>query len=188
VKQVLYLDKAEAKIRSGNRSRGPGWTRATGVILVALLASSPAFADKKGGGKGNNKGHKGDYSEQYEDRGGHGSQGHRDDDHGDWGGGYFTSEHRTIINNYYAGEFSRGQCPPGLAKKHNGCMPPGQAKRWQRGQPLPHDVTYYDLPASVVVQLRPPPAGARYVRVAGDILLLAVGTNMVLDALSDLSR
>ena len=25
-------------------------------------------------------------------------------------------------------------CPPGLAKKHNGCMPPGQAKKLYRGQ------------------------------------------------------
>ncbi len=25
-------------------------------------------------------------------------------------------------------------CPPGLAKKHNGCMPPGHAKRFNRGQ------------------------------------------------------
>ena len=27
-----------------------------------------------------------------------------------------------------------GGCPPGLAKKHNGCMPPGQAKKLYRGQ------------------------------------------------------
>jgi len=27
-----------------------------------------------------------------------------------------------------------GGCPPGLAKKHNGCMPPGQAKKLDRGQ------------------------------------------------------
>jgi hypothetical protein len=27
-----------------------------------------------------------------------------------------------------------GGCPPGLAKKHNGCMPPGQAKKLLRGQ------------------------------------------------------
>ena len=26
-----------------------------------------------------------------------------------------------------------GGCPPGLAKKHNGCRPPGHAKRWNRG-------------------------------------------------------
>jgi hypothetical protein len=25
-------------------------------------------------------------------------------------------------------------CPPGLAKKHNGCMAPGHAKRFNRGQ------------------------------------------------------
>jgi hypothetical protein len=29
----------------------------------------------------------------------------------------------------YSQRESRG-CPPGLAKKHNGCMPPGQAKKW----------------------------------------------------------
>jgi opacity protein-like surface antigen len=27
---------------------------------------------------------------------------------------------------------ARGSCPPGLAKKNNGCMPPGQAKRMYR--------------------------------------------------------
>ncbi len=25
--------------------------------------------------------------------------------------------------------YGHGGCPPGLAKKHNGCMPPGQAKK-----------------------------------------------------------
>lgn len=25
--------------------------------------------------------------------------------------------------------YGAGGCPPGLAKKHNGCMPPGQAKK-----------------------------------------------------------
>jgi hypothetical protein len=27
-----------------------------------------------------------------------------------------------------------GGCPPGLAKKNNGCMPPGQARKLSRGQ------------------------------------------------------
>src|SRR5215208_4293436 len=30
-----------------------------------------------------------------------------------------------------------GGCPPGLAKKHNGCMPPGQTKKLLRGQRFP---------------------------------------------------
>ena len=29
---------------------------------------------------------------------------------------------------------SAGGCPPGLAKKHNGCTPPGQARKLGRGQ------------------------------------------------------
>jgi hypothetical protein len=33
-----------------------------------------------------------------------------------------------------------GGCPPGLAKKHNGCMPPGQAKKLYRiGQRYPRN-------------------------------------------------
>jgi len=30
-----------------------------------------------------------------------------------------------------------GGCPPGLAKKHNGCLPPGQAKKLYRGEHYP---------------------------------------------------
>lgn len=30
-------------------------------------------------------------------------------------------------------------CPPGLAKKRNGCMPPGQAKKVHRGHDHDHD-------------------------------------------------
>ena len=30
--------------------------------------------------------------------------------------------------------YGRGGCPPGLAKKHNGCMPPGQARKLYRGE------------------------------------------------------
>jgi hypothetical protein len=31
-------------------------------------------------------------------------------------------------------DYGYGRCPPGLAKKHNGCMPPGQARKLARGQ------------------------------------------------------
>lgn len=30
--------------------------------------------------------------------------------------------------------YGHGGCPPGLAKKNNGCMPPGQARKLARGQ------------------------------------------------------
>ena len=44
--------------------------------------------------------------------------------------------------------------PPGLAKKRNGWLPPGQAKKWRRGHPLPADQRYHDLPRNIL--LRPP--------------------------------
>jgi Ni/Co efflux regulator RcnB len=65
-------------------------------------------------------------------------------------------------------------------------LPPGQARKWQMGQPLPSGVVYYPVPQAVVIQMGPPPAGYRYVRVANDLLLIAVGTQLVVDAIQDL--
>jgi len=65
---------------------------------------------------------------------------------------------------------------------------PGQAKKWQVGRPLPRDVIYYEVPNSLVVQIGVPPSGHRYVRVAGDILMIAIGTGMIVDAIENLGR
>lgn len=80
----------------------------------------------------------------------------------------------------------RGFVPPGLAKK--GGLPPGQTRLWKRGQPLPAVVTWYALPRSLELVLGAPPAGHRYVRVATDLLLIAIGTGIVVDALEDIAR
>jgi Ni/Co efflux regulator RcnB len=101
-------------------------------------------------------------------------------------GGYFGEDQRRAARAYYEPRWKAGKCPPGLAKKGNGCRPPGQARHWHRGEPLPRDVVYYPVPSSVQVQLGTPPAGHKFVRVATDILLIAVGTGMVVDAIEDL--
>jgi len=101
---------------------------------------------------------------------------------------HFEDRHKVVIRDYYVGEYRAGRCPPGLAKKNNGCMPPGQAKKWTMGQPLPRDVIFYDLPPTLVVHLGVPPPGYRFVRVASDILLIAIGTGMVIDAIMDLGN
>ena len=101
-------------------------------------------------------------------------------------GQYFNDSQRRVAVDYYQPQFRAGRCPPGLAKKGNGCLPPGQAKAWRRGYALPPDVVYYPVPSSVSVRLGTPPAGYKYVRVAADILLIAVGTAMVVDAIEDL--
>lgn len=101
---------------------------------------------------------------------------------------HFNDRQRSYVRDYYRNQFGMGNCPPGLAKKNNGCMPPGQAKKWRIGYPLGRDVIFYDLPAALVVELGPPPRGYRYARVADDILMLAVGTGLVVDAIASLSR
>lgn len=103
-------------------------------------------------------------------------------------GSYFVDSQRAVVRDYYQPGIQSGSCPPGLAKKNNGCMPPGLAKKWRVGRPLPADVTYYSIPNSVSIQLGVPPSGHKFVRVAADILLIAVGTGMVVDAIEDLGR
>ncbi len=100
----------------------------------------------------------------------------------------FDVDTRRIILQYYGQQAQAGHCPPGLAKKNNGCMPPGQAKKWAMGKPLPGDLKYYDLPRDLMRRLPPPPANHRYVQIAGDILLIAIGTSIVIDAVQDILR
>lgn len=154
-------------------------------LIAGILAAGPVLADKPawaGSGKNQEKNDMRDARNRDKgpDRDGD-RQGRRE-------GGHFADQHRSMVREYYGERFRAGKCPPGLAKKNNGCMPPGQAKKWQVGRPLPRDVIYYDLPHTLVVQLGRPPAGHRYVRVAADILLIAVGTAMVVDAIQDLDR
>jgi len=152
---------------------------ASALVVAVMLAAGPALADKPawagGGDKQDNKG------KGHRDKGGDSNRGRR-------GGDHFTDRHRVVIQEYYSSEFRGGHCPPGLAKKNNGCMPPGQAKKWAVGRPLPQDVVYYDLPPALIVKIGAPPSGHRYVRVAGDILMIAVGTGLVVSAIQDLGR
>jgi Ni/Co efflux regulator RcnB len=99
-------------------------------------------------------------------------------------GGYFAERDRLAVYEYYGQP--RAKCPPGLAKKGDRCQPPGQARYWRMGQPLPRDVRRRPVEADVRIQLGTPPAGYEFVRVAGDILLIAVGTAMVIDAIQDI--
>jgi Ni/Co efflux regulator RcnB len=159
-------------------------SRLVASLLAASLLSTTAFAGPPpwaGGGR-------------HDDEREHGRREVREEHHGDRvvvrervvvrQGHYFDAHHRESVQRYYV-----SHCPPGLAKKHNGCMPPGHAKRvWVVGQPLPATVVLAPPPPQLVVSLPPPPAGHRYVEVAGDVLLIAVGTKMVVDGISGLSR
>jgi Ni/Co efflux regulator RcnB len=161
------------------------------ALVLAAVAAPGALADKPewaGKGKGGDEWHdkgKGKGGDERHDKGK--GKGH-DKGRGEHGEHFFSDRHRVVVHDYYGEAFRSGRCPPGLAKKHNGCMPPGQAKKWRIGRPLPREVVYYPVPQDLIVRLGPPPSGYRYVRVEGDILLLAIGTAIVVDALQNLGR
>lgn len=151
--------------------------RWTALVVAGLLLASPAFAAKPDG-VGNDKGQK---HEQVEKR----ESSHHN--HGSTQVNVFLNDRqRSIIRDYYGQEFKRGNCPPGLAKKNNGCLPPGQAKKWQRGHRMSDDVVYYDLPRALLEQLGGAPKGHKYVRVDDDVLLMTIGTALVIDAIEGL--
>lgn len=195
-------------------ARPLGWSV---IALCALFAASAGAAPPPhaGGGKGggdhgkSDRGPPGRSDHHSDDRGG-GSrtkgppdrdQSHRDQSHRDQGGrdhsdrddrggsrhadGRFRDDHRIAVRDYYS---DVRHCPPGLAKKRNGCMPPGQAKKWHVGRRLPREVIYYDLPHDLVIRLPPLSSNHRYVRVGADILQIVVGTGLVIDAIEDLGR
>lgn len=172
---------------------------AMALFIAGIFAAGPAMADKPAWA-GNDKGGKGDRGDQRDERkddrkggrkedrrGDKDKSRHDNDRHSSGDRRHFQPQQHVMVRDYYA-EHYRGarRCPPGLAKKNNGCMPPGQAKKWRVGYQLPRDVIYYEVPAPLVIQIGLPPPGHRYVRVAGDILMIAIGTGLVVDAIADL--
>jgi Ni/Co efflux regulator RcnB len=162
------------------------------LFVVAFLSAGSAFAERSswsGGSKHDKHRKKQRYSHsiRHDDpRDGRKYYQSAWNDYRD--GRYFAGRDRTIVRDYYVNDFRRGFCPPGLAKKNNGCMPPGQAKKWAIGRPLPRGLAYYDLPPHLAMSIGMPPPGYEFVRVASDILMIAVGTGIVVDAINDLGR
>lgn len=181
-------------------------TYALAFMMVGILAAGQAFAFKPATAGGNQNGEQHGQPEQ--------AQGHKPDamgrqdaerrqdierrQDGDQRGagqgaaqasgshGHFGEQHKIAVREYYGEEFRHGRCPPGLAKKDNGCMPPGLAKNWAVGQQLPRDVAIHNLPGALLTRLGQPPTGQRYVRAADDILLIELGTGLVIDAIPGL--
>ena len=99
----------------------------------------------------------------------------------------FGSHQREVTREYFVSAHGRGNCPPGLAKKNNGCLPPGHAKkRYVVGSPMPDGVFVEDPPPDLAIRVGPPPKGYRYGIVDGDLVKLAIGTALVVDAIEGL--
>ena len=145
------------------------------TVVLSLCTAGVVFADKpdkagqsKGQSKAKNKGSKAKGNDTHVTV-------------------VFGDKDRSAARDYFSSKYGRGNCPPGLAKKNNGCLPPGQAKkRYVVGQRLSPDVIYIEAPAELVVRLTPPPSGHKYVVVDGDLVKLAIGTLLVVDAIDGL--
>ena len=73
-------------------------------------------------------------------------------------------------------------CPPGLAAKNNGCLPPGLAKRYTVGKVLPEGVYYQLITDLAYYGLDTPNGNWLYYLVDGDVLRIADDVFTVLEA------
>ena len=144
-------------------------------LVIAVLPYAVAYADKPdspgNSGKQNASSNGSANSAAKKDKGGQTP--------------YFDDQRAAVIRNYFQEVQSSGNCPPGLAKKNNGCQPPGQAKKWQRGDRLPSDLIYYDLPAALLRDLGRTPEGQKIIRVGTAVLLINAATGLILDVIDD---
>jgi len=126
------------------------------TIACAVATASIAFAQPDNKGHGRGNPQGGGPSNAASHPGGGGPQASIS----------ISDRDRNEVYSYYRGQYAAGNCPPGHAKK-----------AWTMNQPLP---------AGVLYRLSPAPAGYQYVRVANDVLMMAVGTRMIVGALADL--
>lgn len=156
--------------------------RLVAFAVASVFVASPGFAKDHGNGRHEDKEQRhADKQREKEER--HAGKREHEEIRA---GAYFDDRHREAARSYYRQHYGRHGCPPGLAKKHNGCLPPGQARNWAVGQPLPREVVVYSIPQPVVVQLPRAPFGYRYVRVGNDIVLLSPQSAIVVDIIAGL--
>jgi Ni/Co efflux regulator RcnB len=102
-----------------------------GMLLSPVAADPPSWA---GGGKGK---HGKEHRQQT--RGSDDRHEHREEHRR-----HFSEGDRVTVRDYYQAEFRGGKCPPRLGKKNNGCLPPGQPKKWHVGHRLPSDIDFHE--------------------------------------------
>ncbi len=126
-------------------------------FTLAFAAAALALAGPAQAKEGNGQGH-----------GQHGSQAH---------GGHGAGQHGPAPKRLKA-------CPPGLAKKHTGCLPPGQ---WRKGDQLPaewaaHYLAYAALPDFYRSRYEDD-ARRRYVYRDGRVFVIHAVTRVILDVI-----
>jgi Ni/Co efflux regulator RcnB len=160
--------------------------RIVSLAIASLFFSGTGFAKDKGDDReegGDKHGNK--HSEKYEKKAEKRAEKREREEIKQ--GAYFNDQQRTYVREYYTTTYRDGRrCPPGLAKKNNGCLPPGQVRNWVVGQPVPSNVTIYSVAPPVIRMLPPAPYGYRYARIGGDIVLVQQQNNIIVDIIQSL--
>jgi hypothetical protein len=86
-------------------------------------------------------------------------------------GAYFNSKARAAVREYYAAHPLQGA---------------GAASAWRIGQSMPAGAA--PVPPDLLARLPKLPPGHQYVQLAGDVLLVASGSKMVVDAIDAQAR
>ena len=162
--------------------------RIVALAIASLLMAGSAIAKKDGdeNDKGNKHSQKHEKQEEKAEKKAEkrAEKQHREDIKQ---GAYFNDQQRILVREYYTTRYSNNKrCPPGLAKKNNGCLPPGQVQDLVVGQPVPKNVTVYQVAQPVIRKLPPAPVGYRYERIGGDIVLVQQENNIIVDIIKGL--
>lgn len=155
--------------------------RIVSLAIASLLFAGTGFAKDKGDDHDNGGGKHGNKHSQKEDKKAEKKAEKREREEIKQGA-YFNDQQRTFAREYYTTTYKDGKrCPPGLAKKNNGCLPPGQVRNWVVGEPVPRNVIVYPVAQPVIRMLPPAPVGYRYERIGGDIVLVQQQNNIIVD-------
>lgn len=96
----------------------------------------------------------------------------------------FTVRDREVFQAWAVDEYGKGKCPSGLVKKESDCLPRGlPGKRYKIGQPLPGAIVPAPVPLDLARRLGTPAIGYRYGMIDGDLVKLATGTGVAIDAI-----
>lgn len=86
-------------------------------------------------------------------------------------GAYIGDRHRSAVRKYY--------------EEHPVAAAGGQ---WRIGEPVPRSATLAPVPPALLARLPELPPGHRYVELGGEVLLIAAGSRMVVDAVERAAR
>jgi len=145
------------------------------LLLAALAAAMPAHAaqdDSQGSHKAKaSVDDRADPRVRTDDVGKAGRMGRKDLAPG----AYFNDRHREAVRSYYAAHAVKG-------------VPDAAASPWRIGERLPAAMAVTPVAPAMLGKLPPLPPGHRYVQAGADILLVATGSQMVVDGIAGTAR